>query len=114
MDYVATADLVNNFDQTVRRAINEDMKLAAPESAALIHTALLQFAGTSAVVGRRQECDAMVELFCEEGTLALVSGGMSTGIDKDFNAVDSALGEETGSRSHDQRPVKIVYFDASV
>ena len=56
----------------------------------------------------------MVELFCEEGALALVSGGMSTGIDKDFNAVDSALGEETGSRSHDQRPVKIVYFDASV
>jgi hypothetical protein len=127
MDLVATAHLVDNFDQIVRRAINDDLKSASsdnPSSESVlayldtIDKALLEFRASSDIVGRRQECHAMVELFHEEGTLALVSGGTSVGISKllgtvmkDARAADSTLVANTEVRVRGQRPVKVVHFD---
>jgi hypothetical protein len=128
MDLVATAHLVDNFDQIVRRAINDDLKSASsdnPSSESVlayldtIDKALLKFTATGGVVGRRREYDDMMDLLRDKGTLALVSGGASVGITKLLNKVikdiktgDGTLGtQEKNHRVRGKRPARIVHFD---
>ncbi|KAJ1390643.1 hypothetical protein B484DRAFT_473563, partial [Ochromonadaceae sp. CCMP2298] len=124
MNLADTAGLVSSFDEIVRRAIADDLKLTSTtfdksEHASVVEyletvsANVMKFTTTGGVVGRQRERELIMKYFQTKGTMAFICGGPSVGKTRlldDIIKADTQMRNFKGGAGQSM-PVRIVRFD---